>query len=68
MVTIVLSVSYALRNHENFLKMEPKNFTLGGFCPRGCPRTDSVKMPKHDFQQFSWPNISETLEIIAPSF
>ena len=35
LVTIALSVCMHLRNHENFLKMKHKNFTLGGFCPGG---------------------------------
>ena len=35
LVTIALSVSMHLRNHENLKKMKHKNFTLGGFCPGG---------------------------------
>ena len=36
LVTIALSVSYALEKPLKFLKkMKHKNFTLGGFCPGG---------------------------------
>ena len=35
LVTIALLVSMHLRKHENFLKNETQNFTLGGFCLGG---------------------------------